>query len=344
MRDSRPTPSEAPDWGAIFREHAPALRRFIRRRVPRSLVDDTLQDTFVRALRSAAHFDPARPPLPWLLIIAGRACCETLRVLPRELPSPTAGITAGASEAGPHESYERHLRRQAMALAIGALSPRHRRLFCEWELKGEIDFDALAAEEGITPQALKSVLSRARTTFRAAYATAAQRTGAAAAVAWSRLVRRERVPRTTGWSMASMPLMELAVGGMAAVMTATVILHGGSTNGATISMAAAAAEHVGAAAGPDVGAVAPGTARAGAGAPPDRPSPDSSPTAVPRPPVDAKADVGFGVTATESAASVTLAVEDLSGPLHLETEFEVRCDSALRRALCEAARQTPLAE
>lgn len=345
MRESRPTPSEAPDWEAIFREHAPALRRFIRRRVPRSLVDDTLQDTYVRALRSADRFDPARAPLPWLITIAGRACCETLRVLPRELPSPTAGLTATATDVGPHENYERHLRRQAMALALGALSPRHRRLFCEWELKGEIDFDALALEEGITPQALKSVLNRARTTFRAAYATAARRTGAAAAVAWSRLARRDRMPRTTGWTVAGMPLLELAMGGMAAVMTATVILHGAATRGTTMSMTSTAVEQAAVAAGSGVPALAPSSTGdrtdAETATPPGATTPPSS--GLPRPPVDAKAGVTVGVGPGDSAASVTVTLLDPTGPLDIWVGAEVRCDNKVRMAVCDAAQRTPFA-
>ena len=345
MGDSRPTPGIEADWDAIFRDHEWRVRRFLWGKVPVTLMDDVVQDTFLRAYRSRHRFDPAKPPGPWLITIARRARAEALRVLPPAMSPEVEGLAAIAGDADPHLDFERQLRRQAMAMALRKLSPRHRRLIIEWELKGELDFATLAGEEGITPQALKSVLSRARNAFRTSYATAAERTGAAAAVVWSRVLRRSRA-RSTGWSATGVPLMEAAMGGMAAVVTATVLLQAAPSSSAR-NLSLHLASDIGAMAVADV--PVPGTtdaiprrqaydARATEHG--YKPSARSSHIS----PLNATATADIGVGPSESTATLTLGFDDVAGPLHVTTEVEVRCEGALRSAVCASARRTPLAQ
>jgi RNA polymerase sigma-70 factor (ECF subfamily) len=347
MRDSRLTHANEADWDAIYRDHEWRVRRFLWRKVPSSVLDDVVQETFLRAYGSRHRLDPTRPPGPWLLTIARRARADALEVLPPAASVDVDKTVAVATDADPHLGFERRLRRQAMAMALASLSPRHRRLLIEWELKGELDFAALAREEGITPQALKSVLGRARQAFRGFYATAAERTGAAAAVAWVRVMRRNRTHRTTSWSTAGLPLMEAAMGGMVALATATVLLHAAAP-GAAQAVAAQRAAAV------DIGAlaIASATVPAPVDAPP-RPTHatgEAEPRSTPPPPpglgapVAAQAEADIEVGETASSATLRLGLQNPSGPLHLNSEVELRCDGVVRAAGCEVARRTPLAE
>lgn len=53
----------------LIRRHQKALLAFLRRVAPRS-ADDLFQETWIRAIRSAASFDPSYPFPPWLFRIA----------------------------------------------------------------------------------------------------------------------------------------------------------------------------------------------------------------------------------------------------------------------------------
>ena len=67
------------DWESIYRLCAPSLGRCIHSRLPEALVEDTLQDTFVRPSAAGPDTTLPGPALPWLLSIARRACAEALR-------------------------------------------------------------------------------------------------------------------------------------------------------------------------------------------------------------------------------------------------------------------------
>ena len=71
---TQPAPAEA---AALYREHARALRAWLRGRLSDpALVDDVLQDTFVSALRAGL---PEGPPGPWLFGIARNKTLKLLR-------------------------------------------------------------------------------------------------------------------------------------------------------------------------------------------------------------------------------------------------------------------------
>jgi RNA polymerase sigma-70 factor (ECF subfamily) len=57
----------------------PLLRRFFRRRVAESALDDLVQDTLMALHRKRDSWDPARPFLPWLSAIARYRWVDHLR-------------------------------------------------------------------------------------------------------------------------------------------------------------------------------------------------------------------------------------------------------------------------
>lgn len=343
----------AADWETIYRLCAPSLRRFIRSRVPEALVEDTLQDTFVRAYRSQARFDPTRPALPWLLTIARRACSETLQKLPREWPGDVVDLTPASVQDEPHPHFENRQRIEQMRQALTGLSPRHRRLLLAWDMEGESPFPALAAREGVSTKALKSALCRARTAFRHRYSVLAERTGVAALVAWGPARLRARLQRTWTWWMSGSPVVEAALGGIAVVIVsaaAMLIPTSDATGAARVILAGALVSGVEqvptsssqpAATRPVVDNTPSSAVKAAAGGDITRRPEMTGAAGAGGIPVRGGADLGVGPEASD--ASITLGVDHPIGPLTTDEGVEVRCDGAVRQMACEVAQTTPLA-
>lgn len=162
----------------VYREYAPRVRGLLKQRVADpDLVEDLVQETFLRAYRAFDDFDADRPLWPWLSTIASRAAINALNRKSREVEHPCEEV-GGPSPGVPHGGYEGYMaeeRRQGISDALGALNARHRRLLLLQALEGW-RYEDIADLEGVSTRAVKSVLSRARRSFRAAYeVTAAQR-------------------------------------------------------------------------------------------------------------------------------------------------------------------------
>ncbi|MDQ3756441.1 MAG: sigma-70 family RNA polymerase sigma factor [Actinomycetota bacterium] len=319
-------------------------------------MDDTLQDTFVRAYRSRARFDPTRPPLPWLLTIARRACVESLRALPPENPGGVVDFGAARPDDDPYQRFESRLRRETMSRALADLSPRHRRLLLAWEVQFDRPYPELAEREGISTKALKSALCRARSAFRQRYTALAEKAGVAAFTPWSARLRT-RLQRAWGWASNASLFTEAATGIAAALATTAIILvppsaHGPAERHQLVAVASALPE------GPQTSRRPLSAAVQTAGVADDgmTPSLGSERPAASRPQkprVEATTPVGNVIAASSgtdldldpdaATATVTLGVDHPIGPLTFDTGVEVRCDTSARRGLCETARQTPLA-
>lgn len=337
------------DWDAIYRLCAPSLRRFIRTRVPEALVEDTLQDTFVRAYRSRARFDAGRPPLPWLLTIARRACFETLRVLPPE--SPWIGVAAGSASSvsdDPHQLFESRLRRESIARALGDLSPRHRRLLLAWDVERDVAYPLLAEQEGISTKALKSVLCRARSAFRSRYAVLAERAGVAAGVALWPGRLRARLQRAL---VSGGPLAEASVGAFAAAIVSVAVVVLVPTSGVSGTAQAIAAFRSFAVASPVSTTPEPTVPRRATGGAPtvagtttitSEPSPSPPTAAIVTGGVDARGTTELAFGPEAARRSITIGVQYGAEGLSYRNEVEVRCDTTVRHLICDLGRQAPL--
>jgi RNA polymerase sigma-70 factor (ECF subfamily) len=340
------------DWEAIYRSCAPSLRRFIRSRVPEALVEDALQDTFVRAYRSRARFDTARPPLPWLLTIARRACAETLKQLPPDAPGIVVDLPTTCVDDEPHPHFENRQRVEQMHRALAGLSSRHRRLLLAWDVEGESPYPVLAAQEGISTKALKSALCRARTAFRSRYSVLAERSGVAAVVGWVPARLRARMQRAWTWWVHGSPIAEATLGGIAVVIASVAVVLVPTpvpTGAARLTMAGTSASAI------DPLPTSPSKPAEAHGVVNDRPpSAVRVPTAsgggrVGEPPAtigsgaiaaDGGADIGVGPDTSD--ASFRLGIHDPGGAVTLNEEVEIRCDGAVRRIVCDFGRETPL--
>jgi RNA polymerase sigma-70 factor (ECF subfamily) len=123
------------ELGVMYRDHAAAVWRYARSRLPTDAdADDLTSDVFARALRSAGGYDADRGnPRMWLMGIARHAAADWYRRRAPEDPSPDvpdavddegpARAVLRAEGAGEVRALLAHLNereREAVALRFGA--------------------------------------------------------------------------------------------------------------------------------------------------------------------------------------------------------------------------------
>lgn len=139
-------------------------------------MEDVLQETFARAFRSRGRFDPGRPIEPWLTTIAVRVAADS-----RARAQPEAMLVAVESEASSPDAADAYVateRGRAVVRALQSLNPRHRTLLQAVAFEGASQAD-MARLAGLSPDAVRAVVSRARTRFRIAFERALQEHGLA---------------------------------------------------------------------------------------------------------------------------------------------------------------------
>src|SRR5437763_15292869 len=97
----------------IYEEHREAVRVFVRRRAPESVVDDIVSETFLVCWRKLDRVPDEA--LPWLYAVARKTIANHRRKLARQAP-PRAAIAGGPEPVGDG----------ALAAAFGALNERDR--------------------------------------------------------------------------------------------------------------------------------------------------------------------------------------------------------------------------
>lgn len=132
--------------------------------------EDLAQETFVRVFSAISRFDPDRGPglRPWILTIARRLCQDRARhiklgvevapALPADAPDPAAGPAEHADAARMEARFRR---------ALAALPPEQLAVIALYEWEG-LDYEEIAAIEDVPVGTVRSRLSRARASLRAA--------------------------------------------------------------------------------------------------------------------------------------------------------------------------------
>jgi RNA polymerase sigma-70 factor (ECF subfamily) len=137
-----------------YREHGTALHKYVTGLVAgdRQHAEDVVQETMLRAWRSA-EASPGRPSLrPWLFTVARRIVIDTHRartVRPREIATDTMDEASGIDQ------VDQMLSGLVVSDAIAALSPDHRAVLREVYLRGHRIEDA-ARTLGIPVGTVKS--------------------------------------------------------------------------------------------------------------------------------------------------------------------------------------------
>lgn len=120
----------------LHRRHATVIRSVVRRRHGNAVVDDVVQETFLRAWLHATQFDPARGNAGgWLRTIALNSAVDLLRSRGRSVTATVClpdAEAAAASDEGAHDYTDL---RCTMRSALAALSAEHRTVIdCAYRL------------------------------------------------------------------------------------------------------------------------------------------------------------------------------------------------------------------
>lgn len=174
MRDYQPSagpPADVSDFEHVYRQYAPAVLAYARRRLASSAdAEDVVVEVFTVAWR---HRDtlPAEP-LPWLYATAAHTIAHTLRAETRRLR--LASKVAHTTEMRPQHSTVDDVVGQLaaadhLAPALASLTPSDQELLRLWAWE-DLDGAGLAQVLGCTPGTARTRLHRAKTRLRAALA------------------------------------------------------------------------------------------------------------------------------------------------------------------------------
>jgi RNA polymerase sigma-70 factor (ECF subfamily) len=177
--------ARAGDKEAIARfydAHVDGLYTFVYYRVGRdtALTEDVVQETFAIALSRRAEYDPARGAIAtWLTVLSRNAIRDHLRAHHRsdELGAAWERIDATLAQTFaamaerplPGEVLERAETRDLVHMAVANLPGQYRTALTRKYVDGE-SLETLAGELGISTEAAKSLLARARRAFRDTFA------------------------------------------------------------------------------------------------------------------------------------------------------------------------------
>jgi RNA polymerase sigma-70 factor (ECF subfamily) len=143
----------------------------------RDLADDLTQEVFLRVYRARKRYVPGAKFSTWLFTIAGNVASNALRTLSRRrevnlvpratdsAPHSLESAAVAASGTMPTRQLDKAELRAAVQQAIDSLNERQRMaiLLAKFE---DLSYADIAEIMGMTPQAIKSLLSRARCNIR----------------------------------------------------------------------------------------------------------------------------------------------------------------------------------
>ena len=167
----------------FYEAHVDGLYTFVYYRVGRdtALAEDVVQETFAIALSRRTDYDPARgSTATWLTVLSRNVIRDHLRAHRRSDELATAWeridatlaqtFAAMAERPLPGEVLERAETRDLVHMAVANLPEQYRTALTRKYVDGE-SLETLASELGISIDATKSLLARARRAFRDTFAT-----------------------------------------------------------------------------------------------------------------------------------------------------------------------------
>lgn len=161
------------DAATLFRDHAAFVANFAARLgVPRTELDDVVQDVFLVAHRRGGFTPGPARPTTWLAEIALRVVSSHRRRLRRSREEPDGDAIAAAEArrgSSPGEQAEANESLRRVQQALDVLDEGKRAVFILFELEGE-SCEAIAAGLGIPIGTVYSRLHNARKQFMEAYA------------------------------------------------------------------------------------------------------------------------------------------------------------------------------
>jgi RNA polymerase sigma-70 factor (ECF subfamily) len=169
--------------GRFYDAHVDGLYTFVYYRVGRdtSLAEDVVQETFAIALSRQADYNAGRGSVgSWLTVLSRNVIRDHLRAHKRsdELAQTWERIDATLAQTFasmaerplPGDVLERAETRDLVHMAVANLPEQYRNALTRKYVDGE-SLETLASELGISVDAAKSLLARARRAFRDTFAT-----------------------------------------------------------------------------------------------------------------------------------------------------------------------------
>ncbi len=159
-------------WGELYGRWELAIYNFVLHRVgrDRAVADDVFQETFCRAVERLDQFDPERGDFgAWLHGVARNEVRQHHRRAKRR---PGASATAAAEEpsGATGSDVERRLALgELVNLAASRLSSEHQRVLA-WKYQDGLSLEEIAGRLDSSGAAVGSLLYRARSAFREAFA------------------------------------------------------------------------------------------------------------------------------------------------------------------------------
>ena len=145
----------------------------------RGSAEDLAQDVFLRVYRARKNYEPGAKFSTWLFTIANNVAHNARRKLSRNQEvqatsspsgslrvSPLETLAADASGAMPTRRVERKEMESVVRLAMESLNERQRTALVLSKFEG-MSYQDIAESMQISPQAVKSLLSRARVALKA---------------------------------------------------------------------------------------------------------------------------------------------------------------------------------
>src|SRR5262245_19084204 len=163
--------SDPERFAEIFDRHAPAVHRYLSRRIGTSLADDLTAETFLVAFRQRARYDTAQPDArPWLFGIATNLLRRERRAELRQYRAFARTGVDPVAQRGDDEVVARVVaatvwRRLAGVLADLPERERNVLLLVAWE---QLRYEEVARALGIPVGTVPSRLHSARKRIRAA--------------------------------------------------------------------------------------------------------------------------------------------------------------------------------
>ena len=151
------------------RYQRPVIRLIARMTGDVAQAEDLAQDTFVKAFRNLAAFDPTRRLSSWLFRIAHNTALDALRRVrpvhvPIDLTSGQTGERAGIADLSTPpdpDPVERRALGQALESAIGRLRPEQR-VAISLRYEEGLSFDEIGQVLGVPEATARSHVHRAR--------------------------------------------------------------------------------------------------------------------------------------------------------------------------------------
>lgn len=132
-------------------------------------VEDTAQETFLRALDRIAGYDPSRPFAPWLYQIARNLARDRLATRSRWRLEPLPASGPETTAPGPEVALERAEIRAVVDTSIARLPEQRRIAFRLHDVEGYTT-NEIARIMGLSPGTVRSHVHFARRSLRAALA------------------------------------------------------------------------------------------------------------------------------------------------------------------------------